>query len=104
MPRYVIERQYLVAVYEHILIESPTLGDACLRARDDIEEPWGDDARTDYESAGETTIQRAVEVPDSMQIAEWSLAGLLYEAGLDPLTIPGEPPNDESIGTDVGFV
>jgi hypothetical protein len=88
MPRYIIERQYLVPVYEHVLIEAQTLEDACRRATDDIEEPWGDDVRTDYESSGPTTIQLAVEVPEPIDLNVVSLSHLLYNAGLEVLSIP----------------
>ncbi len=107
MRRYVIERQYLMPVYEHILVEAPSFEAACRRALDDIDEPWGNNAETDYESSGPTTIERAVEVPksDEFDPDETSLSYLLYEAGLEPLPIPAEfaDGQDKFIGR-VGFV
>ncbi len=44
MPRYVIERQYLLPIYEHLLIEAPTFDAACHEALDEIFHPWEDDA------------------------------------------------------------
>jgi len=107
MPRYVIERQYLVPVYEHILIEAPTFEDACRRALDDIEKPWGDNAKTDYECSRPTTIELAVELPNSgaLDADEHSLSYLLYEAGLEPLPIPREFAEViDDPGISVGFV
>jgi hypothetical protein len=93
MPRYVIERQYLVPVYEHILVEASSFEAACRKAVDDIEEPWGDNAKTDYESARPTTIERAVELPEQVQASDvdgHSLSYFLYEAGLDSVSISRE--------------
>jgi hypothetical protein len=107
MPRYVIERQYLVPVYEHILVEAPTFEAACRRAFDDIEEPWGDHAKTDYENSRPTTIELAVKVPDSddFDADGSSLSYLLYEAGLEPLPIPPEFTEEiDDPDVSVGFV
>ena len=90
MPRYVIERQYLVPVYEHLLVEAASFEDACRQALDDIEEPWEDNAETDYDNARPTTIERAVEIPDLTDVDAEGLSHLLYNAGLDPLPIPDE--------------
>ena len=105
MPRYVIERQYLVPVYEHILVEAVNFEKACLRALDESEEPWGDDAKADYESARPTTIVCAVEVPEPMDLSADSLSYLLYTAGLDPLDVPAKF-SQEVVEADppVGFV
>jgi hypothetical protein len=99
--RYIIERQYLVPVYEHILVEAPNFEAACRKALDDIEEPWGDNVETDYEGARPTTIERAVEVLASTGSDESSLSRLLYDAGLDLLPIPREF-TDESDGPGAG--
>lgn len=45
MPRYVIERQFLVPVYEHILVKAPGLEAACREALDDNAQPWGDESQ-----------------------------------------------------------
>jgi hypothetical protein len=40
MPTFVIERQYLVPMYQHIVVEAETLEDACQKGiSDDID--WG---------------------------------------------------------------
>lgn len=105
MPRYIVERQYLVPLYEHILVEARDFETACRRALDEIDEPWGDSVETDYESARPTMIERAVEVPASIDVAAESLSHPLYSAGLEPLDIPDEFA-EESDGADsaVGFV
>jgi hypothetical protein len=93
MPRYVIERQYLVPVYEQIFVEAPSFEEACRSAVDDTEQPWGDNTRTDYESARTTTIESAVELPEQVghvDMDDRSLSHLLYDAGLEPLLIPRE--------------
>ena len=108
MPRFVIERQYLVPVYEHILVEAPTFEEACRKALDDIEEPWGDSAETDYESARPTTIERAVELPEQVladDADDRSLLHFLYDLGLDPLPIPRAFDDEiDDPGGSVGFV
>ena len=105
MRRYVIERQYLVPVYEHILVKAPNFEAACRRALDDVDEPWGDSTETDYEGARPTIIVRAVEVPPIMDVDLNSLSHLLYTAGLEPVDIPDEFGHGEA-GTSrvVGFV
>jgi hypothetical protein len=98
-----------VPVFEHILVEAPNFEEACRAALDDIEQPWGEDARVDYECARSTTIERAVEVPNpvlsDLSAGVWSPSHLLYDAGLDPLPIPAEF-SDESgaTGISIGFV
>jgi hypothetical protein len=98
MPRYIIERQYLLPVYEHQLITAPNLEAACRAALDDIENPWSEDALQDFDNAGPVTITEAVELPEStfadLQDEEEpdrrALAHLLYDSGYDPLPIPEE--------------
>lgn len=105
MPRYVIERQYLVPVYEHILVEAQSFEDACRKATDDIAEPWGDDVQTDYESPGPTTVQLVVEIPEAVDVNEVSLSYLLYDAGLDTLPLPAQFAEENDRPTEgVGFV
>lgn len=105
MPRYVIERQYLVPVYEHIVVEAPDFEAACRRALDEVDEPWGDSVETDYESARPTTIERAVEVPGSVDVEVNSLSHLLYTAGLEPLDIADEfAEKSASADSAIGFV
>lgn len=112
MPRFVIERQYLVPIYEHILIEAPSLAEACRDAVDESKQPWGDDAKTDYENARCLTIQRAVQLPEQTALElragvdthERALSHLLYSAGLDPLAVPTEFADSEETDPLPGFV
>ena len=56
MPKFVIERQYLVPMYQHIVVEAETLEAACKQAiSDDID--W-DTQEMDCENARATTIPR----------------------------------------------
>ena len=86
----IIERQYLVPVYEHVIVEAQDFETACRDALDEIKQPWGDDTKTDYESSRPTTIERAVKAPNwtDLDADEFSLSYLLYDAGFDPLPIP----------------
>ena len=112
MPRYVIERQFLVPMYEHIFVEAPSLEEACRQAVDDFVQPWGDDAKLDWDSARSTTIAQAVEIPEGclpeLKSAEdadqHDLSLVLYDSGLDLLPIPDElaDPAQEQRG-EVGF-
>lgn len=103
MPRYVIERQYLLPVYEQLLIEAPSLDVACRAALDEETHPWGEDATEDYDTAGAVTVTRAVELPARQPFGfdegdgpeEISLGDALYGAGLLPLPIPVEFTEDK---------
>lgn len=107
MPRYVIERQYLLPVYEQLLIEAPNLDAACREALDESAHPWGEDAKEDFDNARPVTITEAVELPKAQVGEEAEHAGLghlLYTAGLNPLPIPPEFANgDADDGETVGF-
>lgn len=97
MPRYVIEREFLVPVYEHILVEAPNLESACREALDENSQPWGNDARFAYDDARPVIITEAVQLPESvlpelqagdddLDLGTLDLA--LYHSGLDLLAIP----------------
>src|ERR1051326_1888810 len=60
MPQYVIERQYLAPVYQHVRVDAPDLETAC---REAIEHDDWEDSKEDYENSRETTIVCAVEIP-----------------------------------------
>jgi hypothetical protein len=108
MARYIIERQYLVPMFEHILIEAPTFEDACREAVDDIAQPWSEVAELCFDDARATTITCAVELPDERDINEAeSLSSLLYCAELEPLPIPdefGEESHHARDDAGIGFV
>ena len=110
MPRYVIERQYLVPIFEHILVEAPSFEAACREALDEHAQPWGDDAEIAFDDARPTTIAEAVELPETLQpelcpenADRYILSGLLYDSGLDLLPIPSEFPGTGEAEDGVGF-
>jgi hypothetical protein len=94
MPRYIIERQYLLPVYQHLAVEAPDLDTVCREALDDGEHDW-EDAQEDYESSGPTTIVSAVEITRE---EEWIIAtksqcersGLMYDGRHELIEIPRE--------------
>jgi len=98
MARYVIERQFLVPMYEHIFVEAADLETACREALDDYAHPWGDDAKLDWDSARATTIEQAVEIPEDLfpdlrsgkNHDDYDLSLVVYDSGLDLLPIPEE--------------
>jgi hypothetical protein len=112
MPRYVIERQFLVPMYEHIFVEAPDLETACREALDDFAQPWGDDAKLDWDSAQPTTIAQAVEIPEELfpelksaeDADQHGLSNVLYDSGLNLLPIPEDLADvPENPRGDVGF-
>jgi hypothetical protein len=113
MPRYVIERQFLVPMFEHIFVEAPSFEEACRRAVDDYAEPWGEDgAKADYDNARPTTVAQAAEIPEDLypelrsrgDADNYDLSLVLYDSRLDLLTIPDEFEEPaEAPGDKVGF-
>jgi hypothetical protein len=110
MPRYVIERQYLVPMFEHILVEAPSFDAACREAIDEFVQPWGDNVAPDFDNARAVTITQAVAIPENLFPELRSrenedrhiLSQLLYDTGLDPVAIP--PEFTERCGQDEGPV
>jgi hypothetical protein len=94
MPRYIIERQYLLPVYQHLALEAPDLESACREALDDTKHDW-EDAKEDYESSRPTTIISAIEIASE---EEWDIAtesqyersGLMYDGRHELIEIPRE--------------
>jgi hypothetical protein len=94
MPRYIIERQYLLPVYQHLAVEAPDLDSACREALDDGEHDW-EDAQEDYESSRRTTIVCAIEIASE---EGWVIAtksqhersGLMYDGSRELIEIPRE--------------
>jgi hypothetical protein len=79
MPKFVIERQYLVPMYQHINVEAETLGGACkIGISDDID--W-DTQEMDCDSARATTITAAKIVPEGYEADQ---AHSLIIASRDP--------------------
>jgi hypothetical protein len=64
MSKFIIERQYLVPVYQHILVEANNLEQACeLAVGNEID--WQGD-EVDYENARATTVRLAKLAPDDV--------------------------------------
>ena len=66
MPKFVIERQYLVPMYQHIVVEAETLEEACKRAvSDDID--WGTQ-EMDCDNARATTVTEAKVISEGYEV------------------------------------
>jgi hypothetical protein len=66
MPKFVIERQYLVPMYQHIVVEAESLKEACKKGiSDDID--W-DTQQMDSDGARHTTITNAKVIPDALDL------------------------------------
>jgi hypothetical protein len=63
MPNWTFERQYLIPIYQHLVIEAETLDDACriaLGNHPTIAEPFWDGAKEDFDSARPTAVTMIV--------------------------------------------
>ena len=79
MPKFVIERQYLVPMYQHIVVEAESLEEACKKGiSDDID--W-DTQEMECDSARATTITEAKIVPEGYEADQ---AHSLIIASRDP--------------------
>jgi hypothetical protein len=92
MPRYIIERQYLLPVYQHLALESPDLESACREALDDGEHDW-EGAQEDYDCARPTTIVSASEITSEAESAtaaksQYERSRLMYDGGHEFIEIP----------------
>ena len=83
MPKFVIERQYLVPMFQHIVVEAENLEEACKKGiSDDID--W-DTQEMDCDSARATTITEAKIVPEGYEADQ---AHSLIIASRDPKVLP----------------
>ena len=83
MPKFVIERQYLVPIYQHIVVEAENLEEACKKGiSDDID--W-DAQKMDCDSFRATTITEAKIVPEGYEADQ---AHSLIIARKDPKGLP----------------
>jgi hypothetical protein len=83
MPKFVIERQYLVPTYQHIVVEAETLEEACKEGiSDDID--W-ETQEMDCDSARATTITEAKMVPEGYEADQ---THSLIIASRDPKSLP----------------
>ncbi len=111
MPRYVIEREFLVPVYEHVLVEAANLEDACREALDEHSCPWGDDSEMAYDDARPIVITQVVELPTALSpelqageaIDRGTLSDLLYHSGLELLPIPVDVAQEVETVDPIGF-
>jgi hypothetical protein len=100
MPKFVIERQYLVPMYQHIVVEAENLETACKKGiSDDI--AW-DTQEMDCDGARRTTITNAKVIPDTMELvagniitgrdaASYGLSAFLYENEAETGPLPEIP-------------
>jgi hypothetical protein len=83
MPKFVIERQYLVPMYQHIVVEAENLEEACKKGiSDDVD--W-DTQEMDCDSAHATTITAAKLVPEGYEADQ---IHSLIIASRDPKGLP----------------
>jgi hypothetical protein len=83
MPKFVIERQYLVPMYQHIVVEAENLEEACKKGiSDDIE--W-DTQEMDSDSARATTITNAKVIPEGYDVDHFQR---ILIASRDPKGLP----------------
>ncbi len=73
--RYVIERQYLLPVFQHLVIAADSVEDACRQA---VEHDDWDDAKQDGDSARATTITAIRPVPDDVADRDIDPSSILY--------------------------
>jgi hypothetical protein len=78
MPKFVIERQYLVPMYQHIVVEAENLEEACNKGiSDDID--W-DTQEMDCDGARKTTLTFIKEIPTRLEEA----GGILWDRSENP--------------------
>jgi hypothetical protein len=82
MPKFVIERQYLVPMYQHIVVEAETFDAACeLAVSDDIS--W-ESQEMDCDNARATTLTAAKVIPDGYELdaAQHALTSAISSIGI----------------------
>jgi hypothetical protein len=76
MPKFVIERQYLVPMYQHIVVVAEDLEEACeMAVTEDID--W-DTQEMNSDNARKTTITNAKQIPEDKFSANIG-AGVLFD-------------------------
>jgi hypothetical protein len=63
MPKFVIERQYLLPIYQRLIIDAPDIATACQEA---VEHDDWESAEEDADGSGATTISAAREIPEGL--------------------------------------
>ncbi len=94
MPRYIIERQYLLPVYQHLALDAADLELACREALDDGKHDW-EDSQEDPEGSRPTTIVSAIAITGEEEWAEatksqYERSGLMYDGRHEFIEIPGK--------------
>ena len=82
MRKFVIERQYLVPMYQHIVVEADTFEAACdMAISDDI--AW-DTQEMDCDNARQTTLTAAKAIPDAYELdpAQHALIAAISPIGI----------------------
>jgi hypothetical protein len=78
MPKFVIERQYFVPMYQHIVVEAETLEEACEKGiSDDID--W-DTQEMDCDGARKTTLTFVKEIRAGLDETQ----GILWDRSENP--------------------
>ena len=67
MPKYVVERQYLLPVHQRLVIEADTIEEACEKAID--HDDW-EDAVEDGDGARATSINAVKRIPANVDVAD----------------------------------
>ena len=93
MPIFVIERQYLLPVYQHLVIEASDLAAACKEAVEG-DHDW-EGVVEDGDNSRPTTISGAKLVPpnlvEDIRAGHFHLAEFLYEEEIRPDGVPTGP-------------
>jgi len=63
MPKFVIERQYLLPIYQRLIIDAPDIATACWKA---VENDDWESAEEDGDGSGATTINAVREIPERL--------------------------------------
>jgi hypothetical protein len=63
MPKFVIERQYLLPIYQRLIVDAPDIATACQEA---VENDDWESAEEDGDGSGATTISAAREIPEEL--------------------------------------
>src|SRR5271155_3171400 len=79
--KYAIERQYLLPVYQHLVIAADSVADACRRA---VEHDDWETGKEDYDNARATTITAIRPVPDDVADGDIDPSDVLYGNGAGP--------------------
>jgi hypothetical protein len=85
MPKFVIERQYLLPVFQHLVVEADTLDEACQKA---IHNDDWESAVEDGDGSRCITISAAKEIPEDK-----------FGVDTDIVFDFKDPPRDYSLGT-----